>query len=84
MKEYSCVKITSFNEPDDLHELEAVSALPQNVNRVLADPVVKNHRVRDQVGFAHDGFCKEDTQDSLCFLSSLTAPEAHDQLIFQT
>lgn len=71
------VKDTSFNELEDLLELETGSALHQNVNLLLADLECSTCSGRGQVSSALGGFCKESTEDAVRLMSNVAPSGAH-------
>lgn len=83
-REYCIVRITSFNELEDLHKLEAGSVLQQNKNRVLADPAYSTGSARGQVSLAQNVFFEENIEKTVTFMSNVMAPGANDHLFVST
>lgn len=71
---------TSFNELDNLHDLERGSALHQNVNVVLDDPPYITCSVRSQISSAHCVFCKDNFEDAVELMRKAVARGAQGHI----
>lgn len=81
MMEYRFVKSISFNELEDLYDLDDGSALHQNVNLLLANLLYSTRSAWIQANSDHDVFCEKDTQDSVRSLSKVMGPGVRDHTL---
>lgn len=81
MREYCVVKDTSFNELENLHDLETGSALHQNTTLVLADTRDSTCSAQGQMNYAHDAICREEIEDAVRLMGSVMAFGAHGHFL---
>lgn len=80
VREFRFLKDTSFNELEVPSRLATESALPQEVNMVVAARPQNIRSAQNQVSLANDVLSKADINGALEFMSSVMALGAHGRI----